>query len=65
MLRDTPQYHFDYVCTTHSLDLSEGAEDHIIIPGPEKLKAYIDYRETRINQLHQVVKGSKESKTRE
>ena len=29
---------FDYICTTHSLDLSEGAEDHIMIPNPNHKK---------------------------
>jgi hypothetical protein len=44
---------FDFICTTHSLDLAEGAEDHIIIPNKnhEKLEAYIYYRESRINQM--------------
>jgi len=51
-LREVP---FDYLCTTHSLDLSQGAEDHIIMPGAPKLEAYIDYRESRLNSLLKMV----------
>jgi len=49
---------FDFICTTHSLDLSIGAEEHIIIPGPPKLDAYIEYRESRLNSLLNIVSQS-------
>ena len=55
MLRDEEKYKFDYVCTTHSLDLSSGAENHIMIPGAQKLQEYIEYRETRLDQLLKLV----------
>jgi hypothetical protein len=51
-LRDTPALHFDKVCIPHSLTLDfdgdSNSPDPVILDGPEKLQAYIKYREDRL-----------------
>ena len=55
-LYDLRKVKFDWLCTTHSLDLSEeSGKDHIILPGHKKLEEYIEYRETRLNSLLKLV----------
>ena len=50
---------FDEICLPHSIKLeastAEEIKDMVIVKGPEKLTEYIEYRETRINQLKDLV----------
>ena len=57
-LRDTPSFRFDKVCIPHSvtLDFDPNEPDPVILDGPQKLEAYIKYREDRLEQLIQLVK---------
>ena len=57
-LRDTPEFTFDFICTTHSLDLGEGSDERICMPGPAKLDAYIKYREIRLENMLQIIRDA-------
>ena len=55
MLKSNPNYYFDQVCIPHSINLDydfdqeykANEEDPVIMNGPNKLDAYIKYREDR------------------
>ena len=56
MLREHEDYHFDYVCVPHSTSLKDTDTDTVMMDGPEKLAAYIKYREDKIMELEMIAK---------